>query len=224
MDRCQELVRDGADVPDATREVAGSLLEEAAEADEPDSLLRAARQLLGLSRKMMSRRLGAPTSGRQAPTLRAWESGKHTPEWEGRKKIRALAQRLQTPPADKIVDGEYGSDEEILEDLDDRDGDLGAVADDLAEESGQDTDEIYDELQARVDEYTVETTCASMAEAALLDPDIYGEPLTDDERAELRLELDGTGQASWRVMVPQSPGAGLIRVDTVAWSEGAALR
>ena len=78
----------------ARRKNAAKQLEQAAEAYEPADHLKAAREILGLSRKAMSQRMGIPTSGRQAPTLRDWESGRRKPQDEGRQKIRAFADDL----------------------------------------------------------------------------------------------------------------------------------
>jgi len=102
----RELIQDGTDAPDATRQVAGELLEEAAEADEPASPLQAARTLLGHSRVEMAQRMGVPTTGHQAPTLRQWERADRRPEWGGRKKIRAMAAVLRDGfDAEAALDG-----------------------------------------------------------------------------------------------------------------------
>jgi len=60
MGRWQQLVEEADDATDATRQVAEELLEQAAYADEPVSLLQAARTLLGHSRVEMAGRMGVP--------------------------------------------------------------------------------------------------------------------------------------------------------------------
>jgi len=217
------LVNDGTDAPEATRRVAGLMLRQAAAADEPAARLRAARELLGDSQVEMSQRLGIPTQGHQAQTVGQWERGRHVPDWENRKKIRRLAERLLAPLADQVVDEAYESTDAIIGALDEAGGDLGALADQIAFGSDQDVDEIYDELHNRVDGYTVETTCEALDEACVANLDALAMPLDPEEFAKLRLRLDGEGRASWRVMVPQASGAGLIGVEVVLWKTGATL-
>ena len=94
MDPWRALIDDGENAPDATRRTAGHLLDDAVDADQPATPLRAARQLLGRSQVEMSKWLNVPTYDHQAQTLGKWERGRHVPNRESRKKMRALAEEL----------------------------------------------------------------------------------------------------------------------------------
>lgn len=125
--------------------------------------------------------------------------------------------------ADRLVDDAYGPTDAIIDALGTHDGSVEALAEPLADESGVDIDEIYDEIHFRLEGYPVDTTCGAMADAGVLDLYGYdGEPIDEGERAELRLRIDADG-CRWRVMIPQAPGGDLMRVDTVSWSDGARL-
>lgn len=223
MNPWRALIDDGENDPDATRRTAGHLLYDAVDADQPATPLRAARQLLGLSQVEMSKLMGVPTHGDQAQTVGRWERGTRVPEWEGRKKIRFLAKRLLAPSAEQAVDEAYDTTDAIIDALYKVGGDLVTLADDLAGSSGADADEIYDELHWHVDGWSVETTCGALSEASVISLDALGMPLEADELAKLRLRIDGEGQASWRVMVPQASGANLMSVEIVGWQTGAQL-
>jgi transcriptional regulator with XRE-family HTH domain len=79
------------------RQRAAELLDEAFWADSPGDLLRKARKILGDSRYDFGRRLGVPANKahHNCTSLREWETGKHSPTFESRKKFRALADELR---------------------------------------------------------------------------------------------------------------------------------
>lgn len=75
--------------------IAADLLGIASEEKEPGETIRRAREALGWSREKMGEKMGLPVYGRQCSTLRSWELGKRSPDWESRKKIKALATSLR---------------------------------------------------------------------------------------------------------------------------------
>lgn len=75
--------------------IASDLLGIASEEEVPGETIRRAREALGWSRERMGERMGLPVHGRQCSTLRSWELGKRSPDWESRKKIKALATSLR---------------------------------------------------------------------------------------------------------------------------------
>ena len=78
--------------------VAGVALTTTAEMDDPGVLIRQVRDGLGWSRKEMGEKLGLPVQGYHCRTLEDWESGKRTPDWEGRKAIMGLGEELEEGP------------------------------------------------------------------------------------------------------------------------------
>lgn len=80
----------------AKPETPAEKLRRAYESDDPGPLIRSAREQMGWSRYEMGRHLGIAVQddARDSRTLEQWETGKRTPGWESRKKLKALADKL----------------------------------------------------------------------------------------------------------------------------------
>lgn len=85
-----------SDAPEADLQRAAELLRSAARADEPAADLSEARDVLGWSQVDMGEALDLSVQKNQyrCPTLSAWERGARRPEFQGRKKLRKLADEL----------------------------------------------------------------------------------------------------------------------------------